>query len=530
MKCIKVLDCTLRDGGYCNQWAFGKKNIEKILNSLIAAGIDVLECGYLTDKTEYDTNSTKFSNFNQLEMFLPKYCNHSLFVVMINYGEYNIEELPNQKDTLISGIRFAFHKKDCKKAIDQCKILVNKGYKVFVQPMVSICYSEQEFIKLIKSINGIGVYAFYIVDSFGTMGKKCLNHFYHITEQFLHNDICIGFHSHNNLQGAFCNVQSLMEHKDERTVIIDSSIHGMGRGAGNLNSEIFLNNLNLEIGTQYDIKPLLQIMDEVICRFYEQKPWGYSLPNYLSAMHTIHPNYASFLAERKTLTFEAMDDIFSLITPEKGIEYDERYIRKLYTEYLSNGKVRENHLKDIQSNIKGRKILLVAPGRNAILERHKILNFVEQNHPIIISVNHNYPELDSDYIFVSNIRRFKEISEELYGKVISTSNIENQNTYASVDYYRLLNSVDDVSDNSGLMAIKFAINQLNVNEVFIAGFDGYTHDVYGNFETEDMALLASNDFFDRMNYGMREVLKEYSMQIKISFITNSLLENEINNI
>jgi 4-hydroxy 2-oxovalerate aldolase len=524
MNDILTLDCTLRDGGYCNKWYFREHNIKKIISGIISAKVEIIECGFLTNKISYDKDISKYNHVAQLVDFIPEHGDGNKFVLMVNYGEYSISELVDCEYAPIDGIRVAFHKHDRYEAMEFCRKIKEKGYLVFVQPMVTMLYSDDEFKELIEIANNISPYAFYIVDSFGMMNKKMLSHYFDIVETALNEEIFVGFHSHNNLQSAFANAQSLLERRSDRTIIIDSSVYGMGRGAGNLNSELLLNELNEEIGKQYEIKPLLQIMDKVLNRFYEENPWGYSLSNYLSAIHMIHPNYAAYLSEKKTLAIEDMDEIFSMIEPEKGVEYDENYINSLYIQYMSMGVIRNEHLSEIKDKSKGRRILLIAPGKSAIQEKEKILEFIREYMPIVISINHEYPECVVDYIFVSNIRRFGGIDRTSYNKTISTSNIKSWETYASIDYFKLLNAVDDVRDNAGMMAIKFAIDDLEAKEIYLAGLDGYSHDVYENFETRDMALLASAEFLDRMNTGMKRVIRGYKTEASIEFITPSLVE------
>jgi 4-hydroxy 2-oxovalerate aldolase len=524
MKDILTLDCTLRDGGYCNKWRFQKKNIRKIIAGIIAANVEIVECGFLTNKVEYDPDVSKYTDVSQLADFIPHNDTDVKFVLMVNYGEYPVDRLANCEDSAIDGIRVAFHKKNRYEALEFCRQIKEKGYMVFIQPMVTMLYSDEEFYELIELANEICPYAFYIVDSYGMMNKKTLAHYFDIVESKLSKNILVGFHSHNNLQSAFSNAQSLMERETEYSLIVDCSIYGMGRGAGNLNSELFLNELNENAGKKYEIKPILKIMDEVINRFYEENPWGYSFPNYLSAIHMIHPNYAGYLNEKKTLAIEDIDEIFSMMDSEKGAEYDENYINDLYVQYMSKGVIRNGHLSEIREKSRGRKILLIAPGKSAIREKEKIIGFIQRYSPVVISINHEYPLYSGDYIFVSNIRRFGMIDRSLYGKTISTSNIKSHETYASVEYFELLNEVDNVRDNAGLMAIKFATSNLGAKEVYLAGLDGYSHNVYENFETRDMALLASDDFLDRMNIGIKTVLQEYKKNVKIEFITSSLLE------
>lgn len=523
MKDVVALDCTLRDGGYCNQWRFREENIKKIINALVAAKVELIECGFLSGNITYDAEVTKFSDVKQLDAFIPQRGLNTHFVLMMNYGEYDVNRLPDKSETSINGIRVAFHKKDRYDALKICETIKKKGYEVFIQPMVSMLYSDQEFSEMIRLVNNLESYAFYIVDSFGMMNKRVLAHYFDLTENNLKESIFIGFHSHNNLQSAFANAQSLIEKDSLRKMIIDSSVYGMGRGAGNLNSELFLNELNVELGKTYEIRPLLQIMDEVLNRFYEENPWGYSLPNYLSAIHMIHPNYAQYLSEKKTLKIEDIDEIFSMLDPQKGVEYDEHYISDLYFQYMSAGVIRNGHLYEIKQKTRNRKILLIAPGRSAQDEQEVIKKFVEDNDPIIISINHDYPHIISDYIFISNKRRFSQLDQAVYCRTISTSNIKSKETYASIDYYKLLNAMDDVRDNAGLMAIKFAIEDLDVREIYLAGLDGYSHDLYANFWSRDMTLLASEEFLDRMNYGMKKMLDEFGKIVDISFITTTIL-------
>lgn len=145
MKHISVLDCTLRDGGYCNECRFEKNNIAKIVRGLTEANIDIIECGFLNQKVDYDSNVTRFSHIAQVTPFIPEDRNSRIYVVMMNYGDYNVEDLPLYDGSSVDGIRVAFHKKDCAGALNACRVIKEKGYKVFVQAMVSLSYSDEEF-------------------------------------------------------------------------------------------------------------------------------------------------------------------------------------------------------------------------------------------------------------------------------------------------------------------------------------------------------------------------------------------------
>ncbi|CAM3131723.1 hypothetical protein [Sporolactobacillus spathodeae] len=518
MNRVRVLDCTLRDGGYCNQWRFGYENVKKIINGLVKSGINIVECGFLTNKVEYQENRTKFTTMDEVAEVLPKNRSEKLFVCLMNYGEYNLEDIPPYDGTSLDGIRVAFHKKDMSKALEFCEGIKKKGYKVFVQAMVSLNYSDEEYLELIKRTNIIAPYAFYIVDSFGVMKGKDLTRLFYIVEHNLTESIYIGYHSHNNMQLAYSNAQSLVSIQTKRKLIIDASIFGMGRGAGNLNTELFVEFLNDTEGTEYKLQPLLTLIDEILNKFYQENYWGYSLPNYLSASHNAHPNYASYLNDKQTLTIEDMDAIFSMMSNEKKASFDKEYIEALYTNYMANGKSYEEHIVELKKTLFGKKILIIAPGKSSEVEKAKIIQFAEQHDVVSISINFDYNYLYTDFIFLSNLRRYRELNKSKRYKCIVTSNIPAENIYIKTKYGQLLNDVEAVRDNAGMMLIQFLIN-LGVKDIIIAGIDGYSHEVSENYADEQMALITKNAILDAMNTGMTNLLTRFANKVKITFLT-----------
>lgn len=515
---IKVLDCTLRDGGYCNDWNFGKKNIGKIVKSLVEANIDIIECGYITQHQKEDANRTQFTNLQQICRILPDNSGDRIFVGMINYGEYDLVDIPDYTGKGISGLRVCFHKKNRFEALDFCKGLKEKGYKVFVQGMVSLSYTDEEFVDMIRRVNEFEPYAFYIVDSFGMMKGKDLVRLFYTVEHNLKDNILIGFHSHNNMQLAYANCLSMCQIQTNRSVVIDSSVYGMGRGAGNLNTELFVEYLNENKDGKYHLKPLLTIIDDVLNDFYQSNYWGYSLPNYLSAKHNAHPDYAGYLDTKKTLTVEAMEDIFNLMDEEKKVKYDKGYIENLYVKYMATGKVQDEHLQELKARVEGKTVLIIAPGMSSKLEKEKILSYVKKTQVLTISINFDYPELETDYIFLSNLRRYRELEETKRKKCIVTSNVPSVDVYLQTTYSELMNDVDAVEDNAGLMLVKYLMN-LNVKKIVIAGIDGYSIDPNENFADKRMNFYTQKAIFEAMNAGLNRVLRRYKEKIQLEYLT-----------
>jgi 4-hydroxy 2-oxovalerate aldolase len=388
-----------------------------------------------------------------------------------------------------------------------------------MQPMVSVSYSDEEFIQLIMASNKLRPYAFYIVDSFGVMKRKDLMRLYYLVDHNLDKDIYVGYHSHNNIQMAYSNAQALVDLKTKRKLIIDSSVFGMGRGAGNLNTELFIDYLNEVNGDNYNSKPLLQIIDQILAPVYLNNYWGYSLPHYISAIYNCHPNYASYLDNKNTLTIENINEIMRQLDDNKKGSFDKGYIERLYNQYQAKIVADENARKELKRSLEGKNVVLIAPGTSINKEADKIIKAIKKPDTVVISINFNPDQFACDYIFVSNLRRYQDLKNNLGTKLIATSNIINGDIDGYVvNYSDLLNNIEAVKDNASMMLIALLID-LGVKNVKLAGLDGYSHNLYENFAERDMAFIKSNSVMDAMNIGMEKLLREFSGIINIEFVT-----------
>ena len=349
------------------------------------------------------------------------------------------------------------------------------------------------------------------------MKRKDLTRLFYLVEHNLSPAIRTGFHSHNNMQLAYSNAQRLAELQSSRDLIIDSSVYGMGRGAGNLNTELFTEYLNESRGAGYDIKPLLGIIDEVLAGFYQQKSWGYSLPNYLSALHSAHPGYAFYLDDRKTLTVEGMNEIFLRMDEGRKYEFDRSYIEGLYVSYMAAGRTYEEHRAELVALLEGKEVLLIGPGKSSGIRKEEIAGYARREDVVSISVNFDYPHCETDFVFISNMRRFREFPKEKMAKCIVTSNIPADGVYLQTKYRDLLNEVEAVRDNAGLMAMKFLM-QCGIKKVTLAGFDGYSHDRSRNYAEKTLSVIMNDAVMDAINAGMKQVIGMFRKSICISFL------------
>lgn len=211
MKRVQLLDCTLRDGGYLVDAQFGNTVIKGMIKGLSESGIDVVECGFLKDEP-HQKGSTIFNNAAQLRPFLPEDRRQTSYVCLADYSRYTISNLEPFDGTSIDGVRACFFKKERYDVIDFCKSIVEKGYKLYVQPVDVLGYTDAELLELIEMINPLEPYAFSLVDTFGSMYKEDLRRVFYLVNQNLNAASRIGFHSHNNLQMSFSLSQEFYRH------------------------------------------------------------------------------------------------------------------------------------------------------------------------------------------------------------------------------------------------------------------------------------------------------------------------------
>ena len=514
MNNIKILDCTLRDGGYINNWNFKKNNIEFILKHLVLSGADYVECGFYK-LNEYDIDKTFFNNAAQLISLLPGDCGKTKLTLMINYGEIPIEAIPDAKDNILLRIVFKKNRRD--EALKYCEQLIQKGYEIFINPMNTITYSSKEMLDLIEKVNEIKPAGFTIVDTTGSMKKKDLLSLLYLTDLNLDKKIALAFHSHNNLQLSFSNAQILMEQHLKRTVIIDSTVFGMGRGAGNLCTELLMQYINDNYDGKYNLIHILKIVDEQINKIFAVSPWGYSVPYYLAATNCCHPNYACFLIEKQMVPIELINHILKRIPLEKKNSFDLDFITELYNTTIEHYIDDDKDALKILNQIKGKKILILASGKNLIKQQNRINKFIKENTPYIISLNFEPDLYKPDLVFVSNLKRYNELNS-ITAPCAVTSNIPYPADYKlNYSSYRT-NSL--YADNVAIMLLNFLVT-LNVPEVYLAGLDGYSSDLSENYINNDLLFVMPSENVELVNNEIKKELTKLSEKIKLNFVTDS---------
>ena len=518
MNNVKILDCTLRDGGYINNWDFGIKKSQIIISLLQQANLDYIETGFLTEEKSNESQ-TLFNSFEKVKKFLPEITNKDKLFGMITYSKFSNDLVPDIKDSPLGGLRVIFKKDQKQEALEYCKKIKAKGYKLFINPTFTDQYSDEELLVLLKEVQSIKPYGISIVDSMGVMKEKDLLRLYYIIDNNLSNDIALCFHSHNNLQLSFSNAQCLMKICTNRELIIDSTVFGMGRGAGNLCTELITQYINDNYNGQYDIVPILKIVDEQINPIFAKTPWGYSVPYYLAATNHCHPNYAKYLVDKQTVPVEIINKLLKTIPNNKKSTYDSNLIKQIYLDNFSNSIDDNQVIEKLKITLKNKKILLLAPGKTLTTEKEKINNFINKENPFVTSINFVPKDYSVNLTFVSNMKRFSSLND-FKQELIVTSNIGDIPSDVDVVNYSSYINDSKLYDNASLMFLKLLLN-VGIQEVFIAGLDGFSPIPTENYVSSELINNGRESEFDKRNDIMSEELEKFSKQIKLNFITKT---------
>lgn len=327
MSKVRILDTTLRDGGYINKWMFGKKNINEIVTQLSNSNIDYIECGYFNPQKKFDKDCSIYTHIKDISTFLPLNKN-TIYTLMINFEELKLKDLSNNTYKNFE-LRIAFKPQQLNNVKDYIKPLLDKNYKISLNPMHTSIYSIEDVNKLCQITNELKVNCLTVVDTMGIMTKKDTINLFQILDNEIISNTNLGFHSHNNLQLSYSNTKELIKSNLRHNLIIDSCILGIGRGAGILPTELIAQYQNEHSNSNYDLNIISTIANKYINPLEKFQKWGYSYPYYLSAKNKCHPNYAKYLIEHTNLTYKEMNRIFSIIPNNEKINYNEELLKKI---------------------------------------------------------------------------------------------------------------------------------------------------------------------------------------------------------
>jgi 4-hydroxy 2-oxovalerate aldolase len=393
-----------------------------------------------------------------------------------------------RKDYPADLIRVAAPKSAAEEATAFAAAITAKGYRTTINYMGVSNYTNQEILGLVDLMNRFKdeVDYFYVADSFGSLMPKRTREIF--TTLRFGTDAALGFHPHNNLQLAFANCLEAMEAGVD---VIDGSVFGMGRGAGNLFTDAMLAYYEQCNPERYHLVPVLQFADLYMEAQKDSYSWGYSLPQLLSGVFHCHPNYPTNLLREKAYT---ADDIYGMLRhlPEANksrysIEQLEQMKEAHFSKLAANAAVECcSSIRDLCAK-NNKRALLICGGNSVAAYQDKISKFIEASDVSVFAVNNPQPPLPADGVFFGNRRRvlqyFDQIptdSEVIFGPEIHEGAEVNfaLKQVSRVNALKIMPGGESpypmvLPSNSAIEAI-LGLVQLGYQEVFICGLDGYS--------------------------------------------------------
>lgn len=531
MNKISFLDCTLRDGGYINDWRFGNLTIRSVIARLDAAGVDYIEIGFLDDRQAFDNERSMFPEIglirNTCGNLHPK---HAKLVAMIDIGTFDEKRLIPASESCLYGIRLIFTKDKTSEALAYAHKIKEKGYHLFLNLVSTSSYRDEELAALAKEINVVKPTAVSIVDTYGLMFEEEMADYARILDRVLSPEIALGYHSHNNMQMSNANSIEFIRLKLARDIIVDSSLLGMGKNAGNACTELMLSFANnVGIG-KFDISQVSECAYIDIGKFQGKANWGYHLEFLISAIMRCSPNWTKHYMKEKTLSIKDICNILAALPDDK--KYLPSFFKTSLAEQLLNDYISKNVNDEagrtaLQQRIEHNNLLLICPGNTMSTHKEEINDYIRKKQPVTISVNFIPSDIKLAYVWVSNSVRYSQISslyEELSKKpeMLLTSNITPLPPFDSKFVFNFQYLYNQIGGSISVVLLLELLLSLGAREIALAGFDGYDVSMKNYFDS-GYNLSFDEQSNERIAAQLKTIIERYDCN-QISFVTPSRFE------
>jgi 4-hydroxy 2-oxovalerate aldolase len=285
---IKVMDCTVRDGGLMNKWQFDYEFVQTVYDACAEAGIDYMEIGYISSEKHFSRKEMgpwKFCSEKDLRKIVGDNNKTLKLSAMADIGRVDFDDIPVASESVLSMIRVACYAHQMDKAIKLAHHCMDKGYETTINLMAVSTISEPDLKEILEDVSKSRVPIFYLVDSFGSMYCESIAYLMKKYKEALPGKE-IGIHAHNNMQLAVSNTITALI---EGATRLDATLLGMGRGAGNCPVEVLIAFLK---NPKYRLLPMFKAIQEQILPWGRKIDWGYHIPYLITGALNTHPRNA----------------------------------------------------------------------------------------------------------------------------------------------------------------------------------------------------------------------------------------------
>jgi 4-hydroxy 2-oxovalerate aldolase len=285
---IKLLDCSIRDGGLINKWNFSDALVRSTYKALSEAGVDYMEIGYKATKSQFNPKEFgkwRFCDEDDVKKVIDGIESNIKLACMVDIGRVDEKDILPVNESVFDMIRVASYIKDVDKAILLANHIQDKGYEVCVNLMAVSTNLEKDIDEALIELNETTIPYVYVVDSYGSMYCEDVSFLMKKYHDALPGKT-IGIHTHNNRQLAFGNtIQAIID----KANILDASVYGIGRGPGNCPLELLLTFLK---NPKFDVRPVLKLIEDHYLPLSKEIEWGYIIPYMVTGVFNEHPRIA----------------------------------------------------------------------------------------------------------------------------------------------------------------------------------------------------------------------------------------------
>ena len=514
----KLLDCTLRDGGYYTHWDFPDPVVSVYTRCMNRLPIEYIEVGYRSiDKGDYlgEYFYLPIKTLERLKSQMPD----KKLALMLNAKDCTLSNLPallKGTEKYVDMVRMAIDPRKLEKGVDISKKIKDLGFEVTFNLMyVSRFQNSPDFWKQCERCAHLDY--LYLVDSYGSAYPYEIEGLFKLFKQ--HTDISLGFHGHNNLELAFANTVSAIRNDAS---IADATIMGMGRGAGNLSTELILSYINSRQSVDLDFNALSEVLDS-FSPLKEAYGWGTNLAYMVAGANDLPQQEVMTLLSMKRYSLDSIVNSIQARLSQKSVEYPslekiaDRFKAVKKTIIVGGGATAADHAEDLVrlAHCMEDTIVIHSSTRN-------LANFVaSEKEPIVCLMGNEGYKLD---------QRFSpEIKDKILACVLPASP-RKHGTYVP-DSIRdcvyenpLAEEAPEGLADSPLFEAIQASRALGAETIMLAGFDGYSHEgsMDYNIALETQAVV---DYFSSKGVELLSVTPTCYENIKERSLFSILAEN-----
>lgn len=488
---VTLLDCTLRDGGYYTNWDFPRDLVDTYFDAFNALPVSHLEIGY---------RSNPMKDYLGEYFYCPEYVLHNAreqsdkkLAIILNEKDVRAADVPNLLGSCteyIDLVRMAVDPANLKRAVELAEAVKKLGYEVAFNVMYMSTWRERSgFLEELSAVNDVADY-FYLVDSFGGVYPDDVKETMELVRQRV--DVKLGFHGHNNLELGLINTLTAIENG---AAIVDATITGMGRGAGNLKTELLLTSLNAKYGLEVNFNRLSAVVDGFEA-LQKQYGWGTNLPYMVSGANSLPQKDVMEWVSKRYYSFNSI--IRALQNKKEGVK-DNRRLPSFKPEkkfkkaiIVGGGPTAKMHAAAIKALVGKSDDICIIHSSSRNSGQYLDLE-TPQFYALVGSEGHRLEKLFAGFGSFSGTcllppyprKMGTYIPEKVAGQTYELSGISSQNL---------------PEDSSTVIAIETAL-QLGADEIYLTGYDGYSDTMIG--AKEQALFLENNQIFE--HYAHQDV-------------------------